>query len=48
MAPGGLWTIGINKGLAALGTQLDLRVFKIRSCVTEAPIRHTDRYSVAL
>jgi hypothetical protein len=34
-APGGLWTAGIKKGLAALGTQLDLRVSKARSCVTE-------------
>jgi hypothetical protein len=31
-----LWTTGIKKGLAALGTQLGSRVSKARSCVTEA------------
>jgi hypothetical protein len=36
MAPGGLWTTGIKKGLAALGTQLGSRVSMVRSCVTEA------------
>jgi hypothetical protein len=35
-ASGGLWTTGIKKGLAALGTQLGSRVFKARSYVTEA------------
>jgi hypothetical protein len=34
--PGGMWTAGIKKGLAALGTQLGSRVFKARSCVIEA------------
>jgi hypothetical protein len=34
---GGLWTTGIKKGLVALGTQVGSRVFKARSCVTEAP-----------
>jgi hypothetical protein len=38
MTPGGLWTTGIKKCLAALGTQLGSRVSKARSCVTEAPI----------
>jgi hypothetical protein len=37
MAPDGLWTRGIKKGLAALDTQLGSRVSKARSCVTEAP-----------
>jgi hypothetical protein len=37
MTPGGLWTAGIKKGLAVLGTHLGSRVFKARSCVTEAP-----------
>jgi hypothetical protein len=37
MAPSELWTTGIKKGLAALGTQLDSHVFKTRLCVTEAP-----------
>jgi hypothetical protein len=36
-APGGLWTTGIKKGLAALGTWLGSRVSKARSCITEAP-----------
>jgi hypothetical protein len=36
-APGGLWTTGIKKGLAALGTQIGSHVSKARSCVTEAP-----------
>jgi hypothetical protein len=36
-APGGLWTIGIKKGLAALGTQLGSRVSKAHSCITKAP-----------
>jgi hypothetical protein len=31
-----MWTIGIKKGLAALGTQLGSRVSKAHSCVTEA------------
>jgi hypothetical protein len=35
--PGGLWTTGIKKGLVVLGTQLDSRVSKARSCVTEVP-----------
>jgi hypothetical protein len=38
MAPGGLWTTGIKKALAALGTQLGSRVSMARSCVTEAPV----------
>jgi hypothetical protein len=37
MALGGLWTTGIKKGLAALGTQLGSRISKAHSCVTEAP-----------
>jgi hypothetical protein len=36
-APGGLYSTGIKKGLAALGTQLGSRVFKARSCIAEAP-----------
>jgi hypothetical protein len=36
-APGGLWTTGMKKGIAALGTQLGSCVSKARSCVTEAP-----------
>jgi hypothetical protein len=36
-APSGMWTAGIKKGLAALDTQLDSRVFKAHSCVIEAP-----------
>jgi hypothetical protein len=36
MAPSGLWTTGIKKGLAALGTQLGSRVSMACSCVTEA------------
>jgi hypothetical protein len=43
--PGGLWTTGIKKCLAALCTQLDSRVFKSRSCVTEAP---ADVYAVTV
>jgi hypothetical protein len=42
MAPSGLCTTGIKKGLAALGTQLGLHVSKARSCVTEAPARRAD------
>jgi hypothetical protein len=38
-APSGLWITGIKKCLAILGTQLGLRVFKVRSCVTEASAR---------
>jgi hypothetical protein len=34
---GGLWTTGIKKGLAVLGTQLGSRGFKAHSCVTKAP-----------
>jgi hypothetical protein len=34
--PGGMWTTGIKKVLAALGTQLGSHVSKARSCVTEA------------
>jgi hypothetical protein len=37
MTPGGLWTTGIKKGLATLGTQLGSCVFKARSCVTKVP-----------
>jgi hypothetical protein len=33
--PGGLWTIGIKKGLAALDTQLGSRVSKAHSYITE-------------
>jgi hypothetical protein len=36
--PYGLWIEGIKKCLAALGTQLDSRVSKTRSCVTEASV----------
>jgi hypothetical protein len=36
MAPSGLWTTGIKKGLAALGTQLGSRVSMACSCITEA------------
>jgi hypothetical protein len=41
-APSGLWTTGIKKGLAVLGTQLGSHVSKARSCVTEAPARRAD------
>jgi hypothetical protein len=34
--PGGLWTTGIKKGLAVLGTQVGSCVSKARSCITEA------------
>jgi hypothetical protein len=37
-APGELWTTGIKKGLAVLGTQLGLHVFKACLCVTEASV----------
>jgi hypothetical protein len=51
-SPGGLWTIGIKKDLAALGTQLDSCVSKARSCVTKVPADVQDAtvhpYSVAL
>jgi hypothetical protein len=47
-ALGGLWTTGIKKDLAALGMELGSRVSKVRSCVTEAPVRRACRYSVAL
>jgi hypothetical protein len=36
-APGRLWTTGIKKGLAALGTQLGSRVSEVRSCNTKVP-----------
>jgi hypothetical protein len=36
MALGGLWTTGIKKNLAALGTQLDSYVSNAHSCITEA------------
>jgi hypothetical protein len=39
MAPSGLWTTGIKKSLATLGTQLGSHMYKARSCVTEAPAR---------
>jgi hypothetical protein len=42
-ASSGLWTTGIKKGLAALGTQLGSHVYKTRSYVTEVPVRHVDR-----
>jgi hypothetical protein len=49
--PGGLWTIGIKKDLAALGTQLDSRVSKARLCITKVPADMQDAtvhpYSVA-
>jgi hypothetical protein len=45
--PGGLWTTGIKKGLAALGAQLGLRASKACLCVTEAPTRRADFYSAA-
>jgi hypothetical protein len=35
-APNGLWTIGIKKDLAVLGTQLGSRVTKVLSHVTDA------------
>jgi hypothetical protein len=41
--PSGLWTTGIKRDLAALGTQLGSRVFRVRSHVTEALARHADR-----
>jgi hypothetical protein len=41
--PDGLWATGLKKDLAALCTQLGSRVFKSRSCVTEAPVRHACR-----
>jgi hypothetical protein len=46
--PSGLWTTGIKKDLAPLGTQLGSRVSKARSCVTEALARRVGRYSVSL
>jgi hypothetical protein len=36
MAPDGLWTTRIKKGLAALDTQLGSHVSKARLCITEA------------
>jgi hypothetical protein len=52
MAPVGLWTIGIKKGLAALSMQLGLRVSKAHSCIAEAPtdvqVATTQLYSAAL
>jgi hypothetical protein len=42
MAPSGLWTIGIKKGLAAPGTQLGSYVSKARMRVTKAPARRAD------
>jgi hypothetical protein len=47
-APGGLWTTGIKKDLAALGTQLGSRVSKARPCVTEVPTRRVGLYNAAL
>jgi hypothetical protein len=41
--PDSLWTRRIKKDLAALGTQLGLRVSKIRSHVTEVLARRVDR-----
>jgi hypothetical protein len=41
-APSGLWTTGIKKGVAALGTQLGSHVSKAWSRVTEAPARRED------
>jgi hypothetical protein len=46
--PGGLWTTGIKKGLAALGIQLGSHIFKTHSGVTKAPARPASRYSVAV
>jgi hypothetical protein len=43
MDPSGLWTIGIKKGLAALGMQLGSRVTNVCSRVTEAPARCADK-----
>jgi hypothetical protein len=48
IATDGLWTTWIKKCLAALGTQLDSRVSKARSCVAVVPARRAGRYSVAL
>jgi hypothetical protein len=47
-APSGLWTTGIKKGLAALGTQLGSRVSKACSCITKVPVRRAGCYSAAL
>jgi hypothetical protein len=43
MAPSGLWTTGIKRGLAALNTQLGSCVSKVRSHVAEAPAGHADK-----
>jgi hypothetical protein len=43
MAPSGLCTTGIKKGLTAPGTQLSSHVSKARSYVTEALARRADR-----
>jgi hypothetical protein len=44
--PSGLWTTGIKKCLATLGTQLGSRIFKACSRVTEVPARrvHIQRH----
>jgi hypothetical protein len=47
-APSGQWTIGIKIVLAALVTQLGSRVFKARSCITEALTIRASCYNVAL
>jgi hypothetical protein len=41
-APSGLWTVGIKKDLAILGTQLGSHVSKARSRITEVPTRRAD------
>jgi hypothetical protein len=41
--PSGLRTTELKKGLAALGTQLGSLVSKVRSRITEVPIRHANR-----
>jgi hypothetical protein len=43
MAPSGLWTTRIKKGLAVPGTQLGSHVSKARLRVTEAPARRADK-----
>jgi hypothetical protein len=46
--PIGLWTVGIKKDLAALGTQLISRVSKARSYVINVHLRRACHYSAAL
>jgi hypothetical protein len=40
-----MWTIGIKKGLAALGTQVGSRVSKVCLCVNEA---HADVHAATV